>query len=99
MSNVIYINFEANTEATNIFKRDLDPSRIMRELSVLSGQTIRVNETLLFFDEIQVCEQALTSLKYFYDLNSEILRTTYCHIAKNVKSHPLNLLGGLFQEI
>jgi hypothetical protein len=66
-SNVVYINFEANTEATNIFKRDLDPSRIMRELSVLSGQTIRVNETLLFFDEIQVCEQALTSLKYFYE--------------------------------
>ena len=33
------------------------------------------------------------------NLNSETLRTTYCHIAKNVKSHPLNLLGGLFQEI
>jgi hypothetical protein len=63
--NVAYINFEANAEATKIFKRDLNPSRIIKELSVLSATTILTNETLIFFDEIQVCEQALTSLKYF----------------------------------
>jgi len=62
---VVYINFEANAEAAKIFKRDLNPSRIIKELSALSGTTILTNETLLFFDEIQVCEQALTSLKYF----------------------------------
>lgn len=63
--NVVYINFEANAEAAKIFKRDLNPSRIIKELAALSGQTILTNDTLLFFDEIQVCEQALTSLKYF----------------------------------
>ena len=63
--NLVYINFESNTEAAKIFKRDLDPSRIIRELSVVSGQTIMSGDTLLFFDEIQSCPQALTSLKYF----------------------------------
>jgi predicted AAA+ superfamily ATPase len=63
--NLVYINFESNAEAAKIFKRDLDPSRIIRELSVVSGQTILTGDTLLFFDEIQSCPQALTSLKYF----------------------------------
>jgi len=64
-ANVIYVNFEANTEAANIFARDLNPDRIVKALSALYGQTILPSDTLLFFDEIQVCERALTSLKYF----------------------------------
>ena len=63
--NVVYINFESNAEAAKIFRRDLNPSRIIKELAALSATTILTNDTLLFFDEIQVCEQALTSLKYF----------------------------------
>lgn len=63
--NVIYINFEANPEAARIFTRDLEVSRIVGELSALSGQPIRSSHTLLFFDEVQACEPALTSLKYF----------------------------------
>jgi len=64
-ANVIYVNFEANTEAANIFARDLNPDRIVKAVSALYGQTILPSDTLLFFDEIQVCERALTSLKYF----------------------------------
>ena len=63
--NIIYINFESHVDAANIFKRDLNPTRIISELSVFSGQTIFSEDSLLFFDEIQTCEQALTSLKYF----------------------------------
>ena len=47
-NNVVYINFEANAETAKIFTRDLNPLRIIKELSALSGQTIRTNETLLF---------------------------------------------------
>lgn len=63
--NVVYINFESNAEAANIFRRDLQPLRIIKELAALSQATILAKDTLIFFDEIQVCEQALTSLKYF----------------------------------
>ena len=40
-------------------------------LSRLAEQTILKEKTLIFFDEIQLCERALTSLKYFYEQASE----------------------------
>lgn len=63
--NVAYFNFESNTELHQIFERDLSPARIIRELSAKSGESLLEGETLIFFDEIQTCERALTSLKYF----------------------------------
>lgn len=63
--NVHYFNFESNRGLQAIFDPDLSPHRILRDLSVISGETILENESLIFFDEIQACEQALTSLKYF----------------------------------
>jgi predicted AAA+ superfamily ATPase len=63
--NVAYFNFESNSELQQIFERDLSPARIIRELSAQSGQSLLEGETLIFFDEIQACERALTSLKYF----------------------------------
>lgn len=70
-SNVVYFNFESNPELQGIFQRDLNPVRIVQELSVLAGKTITPENTLLFFDEIQACEQALTSLKYFNEKANE----------------------------
>jgi len=66
-SNLVYLNFEANTQLKAIFDGDLSPVRIIRELSVLMGTTIEEHTTLLFFDEIQANQRALTSLKYFYE--------------------------------
>lgn len=63
--NTVYCNFEDSTETADIFERDLNPERIIKELSAKSGQTILPGDTLLVFDEIQACERALTSLKYF----------------------------------
>ena len=62
---VAYFNFENNKELVKIFDRDLDPERIVRELSINIGKSIIKKNTLIFFDEIQSCERALTSLKYF----------------------------------
>ena len=67
----VYFNFENNTELINIFERDLEPERIIMELSAKSGQTILKGETLIFFDEIQACERALSSLKYFNENSNE----------------------------
>jgi hypothetical protein len=63
--NVVYLNFESQPDLSPIFERNLDPARIIRELSVFSDNSIFEGDTLLFFDEIQACEKALTSLKYF----------------------------------
>ena len=64
--NVVYLHFEGNTETLHkIFAPDLNPKRIIEEISVYAKQTIFPNKTLIIFDEIQACEQALTSLKYF----------------------------------
>jgi predicted AAA+ superfamily ATPase len=63
--NVAYFSMEESKEIPAIFERDLNPERIVRELSAQSGQSILPGDTLVIFDEIQACEQALTSLKYF----------------------------------
>lgn len=69
--NVAYINFEDNTEISKIFEQDLEVERIIKELSVKLGITILEEDTLIFFDEIQACERALTSLKYFAESNTK----------------------------
>ena len=65
--NTVYFNFENSKNLNRIFEKDLNPERIIRELSVFSGSTILEKETLIIFDEIQASEKALTSLKYFYE--------------------------------
>ena len=63
--NTVYFSMEDSSEVQAIFDRDLKPERIIRELSAHAGQSIFPADTLLIFDEIQACERALTSLKYF----------------------------------
>ena len=63
--NAVYFDLEDSRDVAAIFDRNLDPARIIRELSAAAGQSILPGDTLLFLDEIQSCERALTSLKYF----------------------------------
>ena len=69
--NVAYINFEDNSEIAKIFEQDLGIDRIIKEISVSLGISILEEDTLIFFDEIQACERALTSLKYFAENESK----------------------------
>jgi len=64
-SNIVMLNFENNIPLWEVFKIDLNPNRIILALEKIFGQTISKETTLLFFDEVQACPQALTSLKYF----------------------------------
>lgn len=64
---VAYFNFEGNPALAERFEQDLDSKRIIMELGVLSGKRIKPESTLIIFDEIQFCNKALTSLKYFYE--------------------------------
>lgn len=63
--NVVYLNFDGAENLKRIFSEDLNPERIIKEISALSAESILPNETLIIFDEIQACDKALASLKYF----------------------------------
>lgn len=64
---VAYFNFENNDALSERFQKNLDPQRLIMELSIINGKPIRPGKTLIFFDEIQFCSQAITALKYFYE--------------------------------
>ncbi|MBU1128509.1 MAG: ATP-binding protein [Candidatus Omnitrophica bacterium] len=68
---VHYFNFEENPELAHFFDRDLDPKRILSDLSLYCKQTIKPGEDLIIFDEIQVSNKALNSLKYFCENANE----------------------------
>ena len=67
---VAYFNFDRDEEYKQFFKTTKDPFRIMQNLSFSSGQKIDKG-TLIIFDEIQECNDALNSLKYFCEEASE----------------------------
>ena len=63
----VEINFESDPQFKEIFDQDLNPSRIIQEITLISGKKIEAGKTLLFFDEIQAAPKALTALRYFYE--------------------------------
>ncbi|MDE6661136.1 MAG: AAA family ATPase [Anaeroplasmataceae bacterium] len=63
-SNCIYVNFERQAEYKQFFQTTKDVHRILQNLSLASGKKI-TTDTLIIFDEIQACEEALNTLKYF----------------------------------
>lgn len=62
---VAYVNFEEMPVCKSFFDLDLKPHRILRDLAIHLEMKIDPRTTLLIFDEIQECPNALTSLKYF----------------------------------
>ena len=62
---VAYFNFEATESLSGIFEKDYDVSRILFELGLFVGKTLKPEKTLIILDEIQECGRALTALKYF----------------------------------
>ncbi|MCP4690791.1 MAG: ATP-binding protein [Desulfobacterales bacterium] len=62
-----YINFEEDESLVGIFEGNLDPRRIVQELSFHLNSSINLEQDLLIFDEIQACPRAITSLKYFQE--------------------------------
>lgn len=63
--NVAYFNFETNPRLNETFEENISPDYLVPILSHIAGQTIVREKTLIVFDEVQLCERALTSLKYF----------------------------------
>ncbi len=68
---VAYFNFDHDEDLYNLFINTKDPKRILEQLSFIYGKAILPEKTLIIFDEIQECPDALNSLKYFQEEANE----------------------------
>lgn len=62
---VAYVNFDNNKRLEQVFEGDINIERILLAISIETGVSIDVKNTLLIFDEVQEVQKALSSLKYF----------------------------------
>ena len=63
--NFVYFNFDEEDDLKSVFETNKNPQRIIELLSLIAGEKIFPEETLIIFDEVQECPQALNALKYF----------------------------------
>ena len=67
----VYFNFDEEDELKSIFESNKNPQRIIELLSMIAGEKILPGETLVIFDEVQECPEALNTLKYFKEKANE----------------------------
>lgn len=65
--NVAYFNFDHNGDLKSVFDNTKDPNRLLEQLAIINGASINEGDTLIIFDEIGECHNALNTLKYFYE--------------------------------
>ena len=70
-NNIAYFNFDHDDGLSQLFLNTKDPKRIIEQLSLANGKKINPGTTLIIFDEIQECSNALNSLKYFCEEANE----------------------------
>ena|SRR3990167_2752747 len=70
-SNYVYLNFEDTPSLCELFSKNLDPHKIIKVLAIEKKTAIQSQHTLIIFDEIQACPNALVSLKYFCENAAE----------------------------
>ena len=68
---VAYFNFDHDEDLYNLFNNTKNPKRILEQLAFIHGKAILPEKTLIIFDEIQECPNALNSLKYFQEEANE----------------------------
>lgn len=67
----VYFNFDEEDELKSIFETNKNPQRIIELLSMIAGEKIYPLDTLVIFDEVQECPEALNALKYFKEKANE----------------------------
>lgn len=67
----LYFNLEQDEAIRNIFEKTIDTNKILEEIELKIGKKIDLKKTIFFFDEIQVSERFITSLKYFCESDKQ----------------------------
>ncbi len=68
----VYITFDRNENLKNAFKDYTNIKELITKIEIDAQLKITPNDTLIIFDEIQECPDAITSLKYFYEKAPEL---------------------------
>ena len=96
-ANYVYFNFDEEDELKSIFQTNKNPHRIIELLSMISGEKIQPGETLILFDEIQECPEALNTLKYFKEKANEYhvvsARSLLGTLLAQPKSYPVGMVN------
>lgn len=66
------VNFERNKAVKTFFYGDIDVRLIVEKISTYINVPIEAGNTLLFFDEIQECPEALMALRFFKEEYPEL---------------------------
>lgn len=64
-NNYLYINLDKEENIAEVFENTIDPNMIIEKIEIIKNMVITPEDTIIFLDEIQVSERAITSLKYF----------------------------------
>ncbi len=98
--NVAYFNFETNPKLNETFEENISPDYLIPILSHIAGQTIVKEKTLIVFDEVQLCERALTSLKYFCETLQIItsLSQAACSALRSTERNSLSRRKGRYEN-
>ena len=65
--NYLYLNFEKSPSAISLFEKEQEISDLLAEIFLFCNKENKIGKTLLFIDEIQNSETAITKLRYFYE--------------------------------
>lgn len=90
--NTVYFNFDHDEKLKDLFSVSKDPKRIIEKLVLISGSKIEPGNTLIIFDEIGECPDALNSLKYFCEETNEyhiVSASSLLGIRKSYTSFPV----------
>lgn len=96
---LLELNFEERPDARRIFAKNLDIGRIVEELELLFGTEIIPESTVLFFDEIQVAPEAISSLRFFYERYPQLpvlAAGSLLEFALKEISFPVGRVGSIF---
>ena len=63
----VEVNLEQQKDVKTLFGENLDVKKLCSQLSAIYNTPIIPGETLLFIDEIQESQRAISSLRYFYE--------------------------------
>lgn len=69
--NYIYLNLDNMEEIRQIFEQTINPEEIIKNIEGILKIDININNTIIFIDEIQTSERAISSLKYFCESENE----------------------------
>ena len=92
----IEVNFVEMPQAVEVFRSAGNSEEILLRLSALTGAPLIKNETLIFFDEVQLCPEIVTAIKFLVDEGSYryILSGSLLGVElKDLRSEPVGYMG------